>query len=55
VFTVGFITAFISAFFAVKALIRYVAGHTFIAFAWYRIIFGLILLWYYRAALFQAM
>jgi undecaprenyl-diphosphatase len=55
VFTVGFITAFISAFFAVKALIRYVAGHTFIAFAWYRIIFGLILLWYYRDALFQAM
>jgi undecaprenyl-diphosphatase len=55
VFTVGFITAFVSAFFAVKALIRYVAGHTFIAFAWYRIIFGLILLWYYRDALFQAM
>jgi undecaprenyl-diphosphatase len=55
VFVVGFITAFISAFLAVKALIRYVIGHTFVAFAWYRVIFGLILLWYYRGALFQAM
>jgi undecaprenyl-diphosphatase len=55
VFAVGFITAFVSAFFAVKALIKYVAGHTFMAFAWYRILFGLILLWYYRAELFQAL
>ena len=55
VFAVGFITAFVSAFFAVKALIRYVAGHTFVAFAWYRIIFGAILLLYYRAELFQAL
>jgi len=52
-FAVGFVTAFISAFFAVKALIRYVANHTFLAFAWYRIVFGLILLLYYRAELFQ--
>jgi undecaprenyl-diphosphatase len=55
VFAVGFITAFVSAFFAVKALLKYVAGHTFVAFAWYRIIFGLILLFYYRAELFQAL
>jgi len=55
VFAVGFITAFISAFFAVKALIRFVAGHTFVAFAWYRIIFGALLLFYYRAELFQAL
>jgi len=54
-FAVGFVTAFISAFFAVKALIRYVVGHTFVAFAWYRIVFGLILLFYYRAELFQAL
>lgn len=53
VFAAGFVTAFISAFFAVKALIRYVAAHTFIAFAWYRVIFGVILLLYYRAELFQ--
>jgi undecaprenyl-diphosphatase len=55
VFAVGFVTAFISAFFAVKALIRFVAGHTFVAFAWYRIIFGALLLFYYRAELFQAL
>jgi undecaprenyl-diphosphatase len=55
VFAVGFATAFISAFFAVRALVRYVANHTFIAFAWYRVIFGLILLAYYRSALFQAL
>jgi undecaprenyl-diphosphatase len=55
VFAVGFVTAFVSAFFAVKALIRYVAGHTFVAFAWYRIVFGAILLFYYRAELFQAL
>lgn len=55
VFAVGFVTAFISAFFAVKALLKFVAGHTFVAFAWYRIVFGLILLFYYRAELFQAL
>ena len=51
----GFVTAFISAFFAVRGLIKYVAGHTFLAFAWYRVVFGVILLIYYRAELFQAL
>lgn len=37
---VGFISAFISAFICVRWLIHYVAGHNFIPFAWYRIIFG---------------
>lgn len=46
-FTVGFVTAFISAFIAVKTLIRYVASHTFTVFAWYRIVFGLIVLIYF--------
>ena len=55
VFAVGFVTAFISAFFAVRGLIKYVAGHTFLAFAWYRVVFGVILLIYYRAELFQAL
>jgi len=55
VFAAGFITAFLSAFFVVKALLKYVAGHTFVAFAWYRVIFGAILLFYYRAELFQAL
>ena len=43
-FAVGFVAAFISAFFAVRGLIRYVASHTFNVFAWYRIAFGLIIL-----------
>lgn len=46
-FAVGFIAAFLSAFFAVKALLHYVAHHTFTAFAWYRIVFGTIVLFYY--------
>lgn len=41
---VGFIAAFISAFVCVRWLIHYVAGHTFMPFAWYRIIFGLLVL-----------
>jgi undecaprenyl-diphosphatase len=41
---VGFVTAFISAFFVVRALLRYVAHHDFVPFAWYRIAFGLVIL-----------
>ena len=41
---VGFISAFVSAFICVRWLIQYVAGHNFIPFAWYRIIFGLLVL-----------
>jgi undecaprenyl-diphosphatase len=41
---VGFIAAFVSAFVCVRWLIHYVAGHNFIPFAWYRIIFGLLVL-----------
>ena len=41
---VGFIAAFISAFICVRWLIHYVAHHNFIPFAWYRIIFGAIVL-----------
>lgn len=44
IFAVGFIAAAISAFIAVRALLRFIANHTFIAFAWYRIAFGLIVL-----------
>ena len=36
--------AFISALFAVRFLIRYVSRHSFAAFAWYRIVFGGIIL-----------
>jgi undecaprenyl-diphosphatase len=41
---IGFVSAFISAFICVRWLIHYVAGHNFIPFAWYRIVFGLIVL-----------
>jgi undecaprenyl-diphosphatase len=40
VFAVGFVAAFISGLLTVKGLIRFVAHHTFAGFAWYRIIFG---------------
>jgi undecaprenyl-diphosphatase len=40
----GFISAFVSAFICVRWLIHYVAGHNFIPFAWYRIIFGVLVL-----------
>jgi undecaprenyl-diphosphatase len=43
-FTVGFVTSFISAFICVRWLIRYVASHDFTVFAWYRIVFGLVVL-----------
>ncbi len=46
---VGSIASFVSAAFAVRALIRYVSGHDFKIFAWYRIAFGLVILatWYF--------
>jgi undecaprenyl-diphosphatase len=43
-FSVGFIAAFVSAFIVVRWLIRYVSSHDFTIFAWYRIVFGLIVL-----------
>lgn len=44
VFGVGLIAAFISAFVCVRWLIRYIATHDFTVFAWYRIVFGAIVL-----------
>ena len=43
-FAVGFGAAFVSAFFCVRWLIRYVSQHDFVPFAWYRIAFGLVVL-----------
>ncbi len=43
-FAAGLIAAFISALLAIKALLRYISQHDFIIFAWYRIIFGLIVI-----------
>jgi len=41
---IGFITAFVSAFICVRWLIHYVAHHNFKPFAWYRIVFGVLVL-----------
>jgi undecaprenyl-diphosphatase len=43
-FSVGFIVSFVSAVFVVRAFLTYVSGHSFNAFAWYRIAFGAVLL-----------
>ncbi len=46
-FSIGFIAAFFSALVAIKTLIRYVAGHDFKIFAWYRIALGILVLIYF--------
>jgi undecaprenyl-diphosphatase len=43
-FGVGFAAAFVSAFLCVRWLLRYVAHHDFVPFAWYRIAFGALIL-----------
>jgi len=43
-FGVGGLAAFVSAFFCVRWLMRYIISHDFTIFAWYRIIFGIIVL-----------
>jgi undecaprenyl-diphosphatase len=47
IFAVGFVTAFFSALLVVRGLLRYVAHHDFCVFAWYRIVFGTIVLAYF--------
>jgi len=43
-FSIGTVAAFVSAFLCVRWLLRYISSHTFTAFAWYRIAFGLLVL-----------
>jgi undecaprenyl-diphosphatase len=43
-FAVGFVVSFISAIIVVRAFLAYLSGHSFSAFAWYRIAFGALLL-----------
>jgi undecaprenyl-diphosphatase len=43
-FAIGLVAAFVSAFACVRWLLRYVASHDFTVFAWYRIVFGLVVL-----------
>lgn len=47
IFFIGFVTAFIAALVVIRVLIRYVAHHDFTVFAWYRILFGSLVLFYY--------
>jgi undecaprenyl-diphosphatase len=44
VFAVGLVFSFFSALLCIRWLIRYIATHDFIVFAWYRIAFGLVIL-----------
>ena len=42
--TVGMVASFVSAFLCVRWLLRYIATHSFVPFAWYRIVFGVVVL-----------
>ena len=43
-FAVGLLFAFLSAWVCIRWLLRYVASHSFVPFAWYRIAFGALIL-----------
>jgi len=43
-FSLGFVSAFVSAFLCVRWLLRYISSHDFTIFAWYRIVFGILVL-----------
>ncbi|MEN9905261.1 MAG: hypothetical protein RLZZ555_1826 [Pseudomonadota bacterium] len=43
-FAVGLLFAFISAWLCIRWLLRFVATHSFVGFAWYRIAFGILIL-----------
>ncbi|MHA3884432.1 undecaprenyl-diphosphate phosphatase [Stutzerimonas degradans] len=44
VFAIGFATSFLFAMLAVRALLKFIGNHSYAAFAWYRIVFGIIIL-----------
>jgi undecaprenyl-diphosphatase len=48
IFAVGLLFAFISAWLCIRWLLAYIATHSFVAFAWYRIIFGGVVLLTYQ-------
>ncbi|HEV7619374.1 MAG TPA: undecaprenyl-diphosphate phosphatase [Burkholderiaceae bacterium] len=43
-FGIGTVSAFVSAFFCVRWLLRYISTHDFTVFAWYRIVFGIVVI-----------
>lgn len=53
VIAVGSLASFASAALAVRALLRYVSGHDFRVFAWYRIAFGVLILATWKAGLLE--
>jgi undecaprenyl-diphosphatase len=44
IMAIGFVASFVSAFLLMRALLRFISNHTYVAFAWYRIAFGLLIL-----------
>jgi undecaprenyl-diphosphatase len=44
IFAIGFFASMVSAFIAVRGLLRFISNHTFVVFAWYRIAFGVVVL-----------
>lgn len=46
IFAIGFVTAFVSAWLAVKFFIRLVSRHTLEPFGWYRIFIGPVIFWF---------
>lgn len=44
VFLVGLVFSFFSAWLCVRWLLRYISTHDFVPFAWYRIVFGMVVL-----------
>ena len=43
-FSVGLLFSFVSAWLCIRWLLRYIATHSFVPFAWYRIVFGVVVL-----------
>ena len=43
-FAVGLVFSFVSAWLCVRWLLRYISTHNFVPFAWYRIVFGIVVL-----------
>ena len=43
-FAVGLLFSFLSAWLCIRWLLRYISSHSFVPFAWYRIVFGLVVL-----------
>ena len=44
VFAIGFVTSFVFAMLAVRALLKFIGNHSYATFAWYRIVFGIVIL-----------